>query len=247
MRRTTTRSPRHSPNGARRAASSRSRSTRTKHRKRPQLTPRQGREVAGVLLILVALLGLLAVASNGGTILAGLHIWLLAAFGHAWFIPVGGALAFGAYLLWPRAPRPRPVDLVSGSVAVVSLIGLFGLAGHAGGSVGDGVAGVVIQVAGRLGAWALLVAGLVIGLIVTIHFSPGALVASIVRAAQLAFSERKRLQKLVTPDSAEPAAKKVKSAAVSEASLLRSAVSFARGCRQGRDHPSACAQGGRRA
>jgi DNA segregation ATPase FtsK/SpoIIIE, S-DNA-T family len=110
---------------------------------------------------------------------------------------------------------------------VVSLIGLFGLAGRAGGSIGDGVAGVVIQVVSRPGAWALLVAGLVIGLIVTIHFSPGALVASIVRAGQLTFSERKRLQKLVSPDSAEPPSKRVKSAGVSEASLLRSAVSFA--------------------
>ncbi|HEV2033748.1 MAG TPA: DNA translocase FtsK [Candidatus Dormibacteraeota bacterium] len=179
-----------------------------------------------MLLILVALLGLLAMASNGGSILAGLHEWLLSAFGRTWFIPVGLGLAFGAYLLWPRAPRPRPVDLVAGSVAVVSLIGLFGLAGHAGGSTGDGVARVVTQVAGPFGAWALLVAGLVIGLIVTIHFSPGALVASIVSAGQLAFSERKRLQKLVTPDVAEPrvSAKKI---SASEAALLRSAASFA--------------------
>jgi S-DNA-T family DNA segregation ATPase FtsK/SpoIIIE len=179
-----------------------------------------------VLLILAALLGLLAMASNGGSILAGLHIWLVAAFGRTWVVPVGGALAFGAYLLWPRAPRPRPVDLVSGAVAVVSLIGLFGLAGHVGGSTGDAVDRVVTQVAGPVGAWALLVAGLVIGLIVTIHFSPGALVASVVRAGQVAFSERKRLQKLVSPEVAEPrvSAKKV---SASEAALLRSAASFA--------------------
>ncbi len=180
-----------------------------------------------MLLILAALLGLLAVASNAGSILAGLHIWLLAAFDRAWFIPVGGALTFGAYLLWPRAPRPRPVDLVSGSVAVVALIGLFGLAGHAGGSTGEAVDGVVTQVAGWWGALALLLAGLLIGLIVTIHFSPGALAASIVRAGQLAFAERKRLQRLVSPDSVEPRSNRGKSASVSEASLLRSAASFA--------------------
>src|ERR1700681_2766641 len=226
MRRTTTRSPRHSPNGARRAASSRSRSTRSKRPKRPHLSPRQVREIAGVLLILAALLGLLAIASNAGSVLAGLRTGLLGAFDRAWFIPVAVALAFGAYLLWPKAPRPRPVDLVSGSVAVVALIGLFGLAGHAGGAIGDGIDRALTSVAGLWGAWALLVAGLVIGLIVTIHFSPGALVTSVVRAGQAGFAERKRLQKLVTPDDLEPRPIS-KKAAASEAALLRSAASFA--------------------
>jgi S-DNA-T family DNA segregation ATPase FtsK/SpoIIIE len=226
MRRTTTRSPRHSPNGARRAASSRSRTKHSKRPRRPRLTQRQVREIVGVLLILAALLGLLAVASNAGSILAGLRAGLLGAFDRGWFIPVAVALAFGAYLLWPKAPRPRPVDLVSGSVAVFALIGIFGLAAHAGGSVGAGIDRAVIQAAGLWGAWALLVAGLVIGLIVTIHFSPGTLVASLVHAMQSGFAERKRLQKLVTPDDAEPrpSAKKV---SASEAALLRSAASFA--------------------
>jgi S-DNA-T family DNA segregation ATPase FtsK/SpoIIIE len=226
MRRTTTRSPRHSPNGARRAASSRSRSTRSKRPNRPRLTQRQVREIAGVLLILAALLGVLAIASNTGSILAGIRTGLVGAFDRAWFIPVAVALAFGAYLLWPKAPRPRPVDLVSGSVAVLALIGLFSLAGHAGGAVGDGIDRALTSVAGLWGAWALLVAGLVIGLIVTIHFSPGALIASVVRAGQAGFAERKRLQKLVTPDELErrPAAKKP---SASEAALLRSAASFA--------------------
>jgi S-DNA-T family DNA segregation ATPase FtsK/SpoIIIE len=226
MRRTTTRSPRHSPNGARRAASSRSRTKHSKRPRRPRLTQRQVREIAGVLLILAALLGLLAIASNAGSILAGLRAGLLGAFDRAWFIPVAVALAFGAYLLWPRAPRPRPVDLVSGSVAVIALIGLFGLAAHAGGSIGDGIDRAVIQVAGLWGAWALLIAGLVIGLIVTIHFSPGTLVASILHAVQAGFAERKRLQKLVTPDDIEPRPG-AKKASASEAALLRSAASFA--------------------
>src|SRR6202521_2329595 len=212
MRRTTTRSPRHSPNGARRAASSRSRSTRSKRPRRPRLTQRQVREVAGVLLILAALLGILAIASNTGSILAGIRSGLLG--------------AFGAYLLWPRAPRPRPVDIASGSVAVFALIGLFGLIGHAGGAVGDGIDQALTSVAGLWGAWALLVAGLVIGLIVTIHFSPGALIASVVRAGRAGFAERKRLQKLVTPDDLEPRPIS-KKAAASEAALLRSAASFA--------------------
>jgi S-DNA-T family DNA segregation ATPase FtsK/SpoIIIE len=171
-------------------------------------------------------LGILAIASNTGSILAGIRSGLLGAFDRAWFIPITVALAFGAYLLWPRAPRPRPVDLVSGSVAVVALIGLFGLVGHAGGAVGDGVDRALNSVAGLWGAWALLVAGLVIGLIVTIHFSPGALIASVVRAGRAGFAERKRLQKLVTPDDLEPRPIS-KKAAASEAALLRSAASFA--------------------
>src|SRR5258708_7630568 len=204
MRRTTTRSSR-SANGARRAASSRPRTTRSKRgktRSRPSLTPRQGREIAGVLLILAALLSLLAIASNAGSILAGVHDWLIAAFGRAWFVPVGVALAFGAYLIWPKAPRPRPVGLVAGAIAVISLIGLVDLAASSGGSAGHGVAQLVEQVVGHWGAWALLTAGLVIGLIVTVHFSPGALIATLIRAARAAFPERNRLERLASPPTA---------------------------------------------
>ncbi|HVC78540.1 MAG TPA: DNA translocase FtsK 4TM domain-containing protein [Candidatus Micrarchaeaceae archaeon] len=230
MRRTTTRSSR-SANGARRAASSRPRATRGKRKtpNRPTLTPRQGREIAGVLLILAALLSLLAIASNAGSILTGLHDWLMAAFGRAWFVPVGVALAFGTYLIWPKAPRPRPVDVVSGIVAVISLVGLFDLAANAGGSAGHGVAQVVEPVVGHWGAWALLIAGLVIGLIVTVHFSPGAMIATLIRAGRAAFAERNRLERLVAPPApAVPAAAKVqKNGQSKEAALARSAASFA--------------------
>jgi DNA segregation ATPase FtsK/SpoIIIE, S-DNA-T family len=228
MRRTTTRTSRHSATGARRAASSRSRTKGRKRPTRPRLSPRQGREIAGVLLVLVALLGLLALASSAGSILTGFHDWLVHSFGRAWFVPVGGALAFGSYLLWPKAPRPRPVDVVAGGVALLALIGLFGLAANAGGSAGRGIDRVVVPVVGNIGAWALLTAGLLIGLIVTVHFSPGALIATLVRTARAAFAERDRLQRLVSPPAQVQIGAPTKSNGVSkDAALARSAASFA--------------------
>jgi S-DNA-T family DNA segregation ATPase FtsK/SpoIIIE len=180
-----------------------------------------------VLLILIALLGLLALASNAGSILTGIREWLIAAFDRAWFVPVGAALALGAYLLWPKAPRPRPVDVVSGLVAVAALVGIFGLVGH-GGSTGVAIDGAVTSVVGPIGAWALLVALLVIGLIVTVHFSPGALVATMVTAGQAAYAERLRLQNLVSPPAAATKAKTSgKQAPATNADLARSAASFA--------------------
>jgi DNA segregation ATPase FtsK/SpoIIIE, S-DNA-T family len=229
MRRTTSRGSRHSANGARRTSrAARSRPARTKRAARPHLTKRQGREITGVLLILIALLGLLALASNAGSILTGLREWLTAAFDRAWFVPVGAALGLGAYLLWPRAPRPRPVDIVSGAVAVIALVGIFGLLGH-GGSVGLGIDGSVIQVFGHVGAWAVLVALLVIGLIVTVHFSPGALLATVVATVQAAYAERTRLENLVSPPAPAKAkeGKEPKAAPATRDELAKSAASFA--------------------
>jgi len=157
-----------------------------------------------VLLILVGLLGVLAVASHAGSILAGLQQWLTASFGKAWFVPVVGAVALGAYMLWPQAPRPRLLDVLAGTVAVIALIGLFGLAAQAGGAAGRSIDRAMVGLAGEVGAWALLIAALVIGLIVTIHFSPGALIAAVVNTGQAAYAERRRLDRLVASPG-EPA------------------------------------------
>ena len=197
MRRTNSRSSRSRANGARRASSSRSRSARSKRSSRPHLTQRQVREITGTVLILVGLLGALAVATHAGSILAGLQQWLTASFGAAWFVPVVGAVALGAYMLWPQAPRPRLLDVLAGAVAVIALIGLFGLAAHVGGAAGRSIDAAVVGLAGEVGAWALLVAALVIGLIVTIHFSPGALIAAVLNTGQAAYAERRRLDRLV--------------------------------------------------
>jgi S-DNA-T family DNA segregation ATPase FtsK/SpoIIIE len=229
MRRTTSRGTRHSANGARRASNSRSRPTRGKRATRPHLTQRQAREISGVILILLALLGMLAIASHAGSILTGIRDGLVAAFDRAWFVPVGAALALGAYLLWPKAPRPRAVDVVSGAVAVLALVGLFGLVGHAGGSVGQTIDSAVSGLVGPVGAWALLIALLLIGLIVTIHFSPGALIAAAVGAAQVAYAERLRIQNLVAFPVAEKSKppKPAKVVPATTDALVRSAASFA--------------------
>src|SRR5467141_2985515 len=216
MRRTNSRSSRTRANGARRASSSRSRSARSKRPSRPHLTQLQVREITGVLLILVGLLGMLAVATHAGSILAGLQQWLTASFGRAWFVPVVGAVALGAYMLWPQAPRPRLLDVLAGAVAVIALIGLFGLAAHAGGAAGRSIDAAVVGLAGEVGAWALLVAALVIGLIVTIHFSPGAVIAAVLNTGQAAYAERRRLDRLVAAPG-EPAKNAAKAASVKAA------------------------------
>jgi S-DNA-T family DNA segregation ATPase FtsK/SpoIIIE len=128
-------------------------------------------------------------------------------------------------MLWPKA-RPRGVDVVAGAVAAVSLIGLFGLVGNAGGAIGSGIDASLTGLVTSVGAWALLVAGLVIGLIVTIHFSPGALLVTAVGALRAANAERARLRDLVAAPTAEKA-RPVKSASASSDLLTRSAASFA--------------------
>jgi S-DNA-T family DNA segregation ATPase FtsK/SpoIIIE len=210
MRRTTSR--RSSRSGARRASASRSK--RSKRATRPRLSSLQIREILGVLFILAALLGLLGILSHADFVLGAIRGGMLAAFGAAWFVPVVAAIALGAYLLWPKAPRPRMIDVVAGVVAVASMIGLFGLVAHAGGAVGRSIDDTLTPL-NAVGAWALLVAGLVIGLIVTVHFSPAALIATAVGAFRSALAEEARLRDLAATATTEKtkAAKPVAAAA----------------------------------
>ena len=224
MRRTTSRTS--SRSGARRATSSRSK--RSKRAARPRLSQIQVREILGVLFLLAALLGLLGILSHAGSILGAIRDGMLAAFGVAWFVPVVAALALGAYLLWPKFPRPRTIDVVAGLVAVLSLVGLFAMAAHAGGAVGEGIGQGLSGPFTTVGAWALLIAGLVIGLIVTVHFSPGALLVTAVAAMRSANAERARLRDLVgTPAPEKDKPKTARPAAATSDALTRSAASFA--------------------
>jgi S-DNA-T family DNA segregation ATPase FtsK/SpoIIIE len=176
--------------------------------------------------MLAALLGLLAILSHAGQILGGIRQFMYSSFGNAWFVPVVAAIAASAYLLWPKAPKPRGVDVVAGVVAVLSLVGLFGLAANAGGSLGRGIDSSLTSLFTTFGAWALLVAGLVIGLIVTVHFSPGSLLVAAVGAMRSANAERARLAELVASPTAEKA-KAPKPVPATADALTRSAASFA--------------------
>ena len=222
MRRTTSRSS--SRSGARRASSSRSK--RSKRAARPRLSTRQVREIFGVLLMLGALLGVLAILSHAGSILGGIRDGMVGGFGSAWFVPVVAAIALSTYLLWPKAPRPRGIDFVAGLVAVVSLVGLFGLAAGAGGSAGRAIDAALVGPFTSVGAWALLIAGLVIGLIVTIHFSPGAVLVATVGGLRAANAERARIRDLVAAP-AQDKGKLQRPAPASTDLLTRSAASFA--------------------
>ena len=177
--------------------------------------------------MLAALLGLLAILSHVGSILSGIRDGMLSAFGTAWFVPVVAFLALGSYLLWPKAPRPRGIDLVAGVVAVLSLVGLFDLAADAGGAVGSSIDGALAGLVGTVGAWGLLIAGLVIGLIVTIHFSPGALLATAVGSLRAAYTERARIRALVALPPSEKPRQALKAPSATSDVLTRSAASFA--------------------
>ena len=193
---------------------------------RPRLSSLQIREILGVLFLLAALLGLLGILSHAGSILGAIRDGMIAAFGVAWFVPVAAALALGAYLLWPKAPRPRTIDVVAGVVAVLSLVGLFGLAANAGGAVGANISGALVGPFTGPGAWALLIAGLAVGLIVTVHFSPGALLVTALGALRAANAERARIRDLVAVPAQEKA-KATRTAPATSDVLTRSAASFA--------------------
>ena len=177
--------------------------------------------------MLAALLGLLAILSHAGAILSGIRDGMFSGFGAAWFVPVIAVIALSTALLWTKAPRPRGIDLVAGFVAVISLVGLFGLAAGAGGSIGGAVDSALIGLVTRPGAWGLLLGGLVIGLIVTIHFSPGALLVSAIGGLRAFNAERARIRDLVAAPVQEKSKAAIKSAPATSDLLTRSAASFA--------------------
>src|SRR3984893_13080858 len=116
MRQSPSRSPRRSGSRGRTSGPARKRT-------RPLLTPAQAREATGVALIGLGLLFFIAFAPV-----------LRAAFGWGAPVVVLFVLGGGIYMIWPRAPRVRFLDVVSLLVITASVLGLLALLEIGGGS-----------------------------------------------------------------------------------------------------------------
>ena len=145
-----------------------------------------------------------AVAGVAGAGPAGhrLQALLVDGFGIGWPLPVAALLAFGLAMIWPGPVRIRPLDAGGTVLAGAALLGILSLASRSGGSLGAGIAALPVAVVGIWGAGVLLVAGLLIGLIVTFHFSPGGVMAAAAGAARAGYAERSRINALVRPPNA---------------------------------------------
>jgi DNA segregation ATPase FtsK/SpoIIIE, S-DNA-T family len=179
MRQSPSRSPRRSGSRGRTSGPARKRT-------RPLLTPGQAREATGVALIGLGLLFLIAFAPV-----------LKAAFG--WGAPVVVVLVLGGgiYMIWPRAPRVRFIDVASLLVITASVLGLLALLEIGGGSTGEGTAWWVASYVGDWGAGVIFGMALLLGLIVVFHFSPAATLSAMAATARAAHAERQRIEALV--------------------------------------------------
>ncbi|MDQ6772645.1 MAG: DNA translocase FtsK [Candidatus Dormibacteraeota bacterium] len=171
------------------------------------MTPRQIREAAGVLLLGLGLLSLLAMLIAGGPLLQVIHGTVDEAFGLGWPLPVTGALLAGAYLVWPHPPRVRASAAGGVLAAALALLGLLSLTHErAGGSFGTALERFVAALLAPAGALLLLGLALILGLIVAFRFSPGALLMAGAHGVQAAFAERRRLEALGKRPAAAAAA-----------------------------------------
>ena len=160
------------------------------------LTPAQAREATGVALIGLGLLFFIAFAA-------------LLRSGFGWGAPLIVLLVLGegVFLIWPRAPEVRLVDVVSLVGIAVSALGLLALLGVGGGAAGAGIAWWVGSYVGPWGAGVIFAMAFLLGLIVVFHFSPAATLAAMAATARVAHSERRRIEALVRrvgPKDVEP-------------------------------------------
>ena len=154
--------------------------------------------MGGVLLAGSGLLCLVSIAVAGGPLLDRISASIWAAVGYGWPMPVGAAILLGSLWIWPRSPRLRVVHLAAGLFGALAVLGLASLASvRAGGSVGQAVLKLTAGLAGRTGALLILVLILLIGAIVSMRFSLGAVLAGAAATVRAAYAERQRLERLV--------------------------------------------------
>jgi DNA segregation ATPase FtsK/SpoIIIE, S-DNA-T family len=153
--------------------------------------------------------------------LIGLGLLVFIAFapvlrsGFGWGAPlvVVMVLGGGVYLIWPRAPEVRLVDVASLLAVTVSVLGLLALLNFGGGTAGAGISWWVASYVGPWGAGVIFGMALLLGLIVAFHFSPAATLAAMAATARAAHAERQRIEALVRragPKAAEARSKAAK-------------------------------------
>ncbi len=195
MRQSQSRSPRRSGSRGRTSGPARKRT-------RPLLTRAQAREATGVALIGLGLLVFIAFAPV-----------LRSGFGWGAPLVVVLVLGGGVYLIWPRAPEVRLIDVFSLLAVTASVLGLLALLEVGGGSAGEGISWWVASYVGPWGAGVIFGMALLLGLIVAFHFSPAATLAAMAATARAAHAERQRIEALVRragPKRVEPPAKAAK-------------------------------------
>ena len=106
-------------------------------------------------------------------------------------------LGGGIYLIWPKAPEVRKVDVASLFAIAASILGLLALLGVGGGWAGSGLAAWVGSYVGPWGAGVIFGMALLLGLIVVFHFSPAATLGVMAATARAAHAERQRIEALV--------------------------------------------------
>jgi S-DNA-T family DNA segregation ATPase FtsK/SpoIIIE len=161
------------------------RATRSTPKARPvqqrrQLTPKQQRELAGLVIAGIGLLSLLAMVHASGSALDSLAGVVWDAFGFGWPLAVGGAIAGGALLVWPKAPALPRTQVGAGVLAGLVLLALLSLvSGPAGGAVGRLILALVPPVGG-LGSLLILLTLFVGSIVVAASISVGKVISAVV-------------------------------------------------------------------
>ena len=106
-------------------------------------------------------------------------------------------LGGGLYLIWPKAPAVRLIDIASLVAITISTLGILDLTRLGGGAAGVGISWWVASYVGPWGAGVIFGMGLLLGLIVVFHFSPAATLAAMAATARAAHAERQRIEALV--------------------------------------------------